>query len=252
MPGGIVSTAAAARSKKELNIFGLTRETFQRWRRDLRPARLAGLFLFEFVVVLLGVLAAQWVADWADDRRLAREAAVQYAQARQQSILAATVQKYWSQVGPCLRERAKAVARAASAGETMTSATIGRPALPMVQMPSWDEDVRRAAIARYGQDRMDAIEFFEGRTQIMTETMIRIRDAWATFALLDPANGPPSDIDRANVRAAAISVMDYVRLLGYNDSAAAMDALGVPRADWSGGELQDTAVDACGLIKDWQ
>ena len=252
MPGGIVSTAAAARSKKELNIFGLTRETFQRWRRDSRLPRLIGLFVFEFTVVLLGVLAAQWVADWAEDRRLTREAEVQYAQARQQSIMAANVQKYWARVGPCLRERAKAVARAASAGETMTSAAIGRPALPLTRMPTWDEDVRRAAIRRYGQQRMDAIEFFEGRTQIMTETMIQIRDAWSTFALLDTSNGQPSNIDRANVRAAAISVMDYVRVLGYNDSSPAMDALGVPRAEWSSGELQDTAVDACGLIKDWQ
>ena len=44
------------------------------WRR-LREGSLAKLFLFEFVVVMLGVLAAQAVAEWAgeraEDRRLA-------------------------------------------------------------------------------------------------------------------------------------------------------------------------------------
>ncbi|HQR40536.1 MAG TPA: hypothetical protein PLF26_19290, partial [Blastocatellia bacterium] len=79
-------------------------------------SRLAGLFVFEFVVVLLGVLAAQAVADWAEDRRLAHEADVQFEQARQQAILAASVQKYWANVGPCLIERARTVASAAASG----------------------------------------------------------------------------------------------------------------------------------------
>ena len=208
--------------------------------------------MFEFTVVLLGVLAAQAIAEWAGDRRLWREAEVQYQQARDQAILAARVQRYWAKVGPCLRARAMSVAQAAASGATMTAAEIGRPALPMTKMPSWDEDVRRAAIARYGEPKMDAIRFFEGRTEIMTETMIRIRDSWSTFALLDPANGTASALDRSNVRLAAISVVDHVRLLGYNDSAEAMDELGVPRAEWDGGDIGETPVDACGLIKDWQ
>ena len=252
MPGGIVSTAAAARSKKELNIFGLTRETFQRWRRDLRPARLAGLFLFEFVVVLLGVLAAQWVADWAEDRRLTREAEVQFAQARDAGIRLAQVADYWSKVSPCMVDRAAQIARLAAAGGTMSAAEIGRPALPTGQMPTWDEAVRRAAYARFGDEKMGVIANLEVGVEITMDTSRLIRDGWSTFALLDPANGTPTDADRANVRLAAIRVMDYVRLMRANGVAEEMEILGVPADQWHVGELEPLGVDRCGMLLDWQ
>ena len=233
-------------------IFKLTREGAARWLSEARLYRLAGIFLFEFVVVLLGVLAAQEVADWADDRRLAREAGVQFQQAREQAIRNAGVQKYWATVAPCLIERAREVARLAANGETMSAAEIGRPALPMTRMPSWDEDVRRAAIARFGSARMDAIANFEVNVEIARETTIGTRDNWATFALLDPANGTPSDVDRGNVRLAAIKVSDYIRLMRYNDPVADMDALEVPRAEWENVGIGNTPVDRCGFIRDWQ
>ena len=43
------------------------------WQR-LRQGNLAKLFVFEFVVVLLGVLSAQAVADWAGERAADRRA----------------------------------------------------------------------------------------------------------------------------------------------------------------------------------
>jgi hypothetical protein len=223
----------------------------QRWSWE-RWYRFAGLFLFEFVVVLLGVLAAQAVAEWADDRRMAREAEAQFAEARLWAIEVARVQTYWATVGPCLIGRARAVAQAAARGDTMSASAIGRPALPSSQMPSWSEDVRSAAIARIGKDRMDAIVESEANVQIMMETSLRIRDRWSTFALLDPANGPPSDVDRSNVRLAAIGVIDLIRVMIYNDPSAQMEALAVPRAEWKKFEIPGAPIDRCGLIRDWK
>lgn len=214
-------------------------------------ARLAGLFVFEFVVVLLGVLAAQTVAERADVRRLGREADAQMKLAIESAIEVARAQKHWAKVGPCMSERARTVARAAANGETLAASAIGRPALPFREMPSWDEDVRRAAFTRFGRDRMDAIDYFENRTQVIAETSGRVRDGWSTFTLLDPANGPPSAVDRGNVRIAAISVLDHIRLLGYGDPAESMDALGIPRDQWESVDRPET-IDDCGLIRDWR
>ena len=181
-------------------IFKLTRERFAQWLANVRLARLTGLFLFEFIVVLLGVLAAQAVAEWADERRLVRAAEVQFEQAKEQAINIARIQNHWATVGPCMSDRARAVARAAANGETLTAASVGRPSLPFRTMPDWDPDVRRAALKSIGPDRMDAIDFFEGRASVMAETSGKVRDAWSTFTLLDTANGSPSAVDRSNVR----------------------------------------------------
>jgi hypothetical protein len=119
-------------------------------------------------------------------------------------------------------------------------------------MPSWSENVRTAAIARFGKERMDAIASSESGVQIMMGTNVQIRDRWSTFALLDAANGPPSDVDRGNVRLAAISVIDLVRMMGYNDPSEVMEPLGVPQAEWKKFEIDGAAIDRCGLITNWQ
>lgn len=207
--------------------------------------------MFEFVVVLLGVLAAQAVAEWAGNRRVGRAADAQMQLAVEQATGVARVQRHWARVGACLSERARNVARAAADGQTLSASAIGRPALPFREMPAWDDEVRRAAVVRFGEERMDAIEFFENRAQVMSETSRRIRDAWATFMLLDPVNGTPSAVDRGNVRVAAISVLDHIRLLGYSDPAESMDALGVPRSEWESGDV-GSQIDDCGLIRNWR
>lgn len=214
--------------------------------------RLTGLFLFEFVVVLLGVLAAQAVAEWADERRLVRAAEVQFEQAKEQAINIARIQHHWATVGPCMSDRARAVARAAANGETLTAASVGRPSLPFRTMPDWDPDVRRAALKSIGPGRMDAIDFFEGRASVMAETSGKVRDAWSTFTLLDPANGQSSAVDRSNVRLAAISAIDHIRLLGYSDPAEEMATLGVPETEWKRTDYASGNVDECGLLRNWR
>jgi hypothetical protein len=215
-------------------------------------ARLSGVFLFEFIVVMLGVLAAQAVADWGEDRRLMRDAEVQFREARASAIQSAGTLAFWAAVGPCLIERAQQVAQSAASDQTMTAAQIGRPSLPWLQMPTWDQDVRRAAIARFGADEMGALAGMEVRAEIALETTVRVRDAWSTFALLDPANGPPTDVDRGNVRLAAIRVIDHIRVLQSNSPAEAMDRLGVKRSEWENVDFNTAPYDRCGLLREWR
>lgn len=197
-------------------------------------------------------MAAQWAADWAEDRRLADEAAVQFAQSRDAAIRLGQVMAYWQKVGPCLIDRARQVSQVAASGGTMTAAEIGRPALPSAQMPVWDPDVRRAAYARFGEEKMDVIAGLEVGLSIAMETSGLIRDGWSTFALLDPANGTPTDADRANVRLAAIKVMDYVRLMRSNGVTEEMKVLGVKPEQWQSLDLARSGVDQCGMLLNWQ
>ncbi|MCM8558119.1 hypothetical protein [Sphingomicrobium sediminis] len=73
------------------------------WKR-LREGSLAKLFVFEFIVVLLGVLAAQWVADWARERDAM--ATMEEARARADLELAdaGAVANIWQLVAPCIHD----------------------------------------------------------------------------------------------------------------------------------------------------
>ena len=232
-------------------MFKLTRAETEKGLDRHKVLHLAGLFLFEFIVVLLGVMAAQAAADWAEDRRLTHAAEVQFREARESALRSAQSMNFWATVGPCLIDRVKEVSRAAANGETLAAARIGRPALPWMSMPEWDPELRRAAIARYGQAQMNSLAQMEAGVDIARETTIRLRDAWSTFLLLDPADGPPSDADRANVRLAAIRAIDHIRVLEVNAPTDEMKGLGIDAKEWKGGSPVADDLDGCGLIRNW-
>jgi hypothetical protein len=64
----------------------------------------------------------------------------------------------------------------------------------------------------------------EVRAEIGLETTIRVRDAWSTFALLDPVNGPPTEVDRGNVK----------------------------RSEWEVIDFETAPYDRCGLLREWR
>lgn len=220
------------------------------WRR-VREGSLAKLFVFEFVVVLLGVLAAQWVADLAADRRLGREADAALAEATQRTRLVSDVQAWWTRHADCMIERTRIVAHTASEGGTMTRAEIGRPALPSSSMPSWNEDVRQAALARHGSDVMNALSQVEKGMVAMDGAANNIRDAWSTFALLEASNGAASEADRAAVRLAAVRAADHIRFLRYIYGNAEDERAALGMQDFEATDRWADIVDDCGMIRDW-
>lgn len=234
-------------------MFAAVREKLVGAWRSLREGSLAKLFVFEFVVVMLGVLAAQWVSEWAEDRRLAREAEARFEQSVRSAETVYRVLDFWSEKGPCISERADAVARAASRGEPLARAAIGRPALPRSDMPEWDVELWQAGIKHIGQDRMDAIEAFENQDDTLHKVADSIRSAWATFALLDPEIGTPSEADLANVRLAAIQVSDYIRLLRFKATEPVEERalLGLESFNWDEFDYSEAPFDECGMILGW-
>jgi hypothetical protein len=70
--------------------------------------------------------------------------------------------------------------------------------------------------------------------------------------LLDPSNGAPTDLDRSNVRLAAIQVVDHIRVLVVNTPAEQMDALGIKRSEWETVDFKTAPYDRCGLLREWR
>lgn len=183
-------------------------------------------------------------------RRLARDADRAFADAMVYVQTVNEAQYWWAQHGDCIIERARTIANAAANGETMTRAAIGRPALPSVSMPTWNEDVRQAANARKGA-AMEGIIGYETDTAAMGDAAKAIREYWSTFALLEPSNGTPSEADRAAVRLAAVQAADFVRFLRFLHSNASDERvlLGIegsgPSDRWA------DVADECGMIRNW-
>src|SRR5437868_7784966 len=70
--------------------------------RSHRLQRTGRLFLFEFVVVLLGVLAAQMLQGWVADRQSRRQASAAVAQLRVEAATMVSQAGFWRRSGPCL------------------------------------------------------------------------------------------------------------------------------------------------------
>ena len=220
------------------------------WWEDGRGRRLAGLFLFEFVVVLLGVLAAQWLQQRQQELALRDDARALLADGREshESMVARSL--HWRIYGPCVTARADSIARAASEGRTMTRAEIGRPALPSTGPVNWTPALLRAAIGLMGREKILDYQALEANSRINDNITDRIASDWAVFNLLDPAYGKPSAQDFANVRLAAVRVANNVRLLQvkYAEDEAVARRLGLKASP----PTSDVPFDRCGMIRNWK
>jgi hypothetical protein len=210
------------------------------------------LFLFEFLVIVLGVLVAQGAADWARsqaDRSDGRDLVVRLVESGRSLN---QVSNYWYLHGPCLRRHVDRIAREAVAGHSMPMEEVGRPGLPNVSDLDLSEEDWRKVILAVGPDRAQAFSEFHVGSVSIQQYSTDISNEWATFKLLDSAIGPPSAGDQARVRVATAIVDNRLRWLMFNIQQVrqGLDDAGLQSDD----ELPDSesVVDACGLIRNWE
>jgi hypothetical protein len=225
-----------------------------RWLRFRRAGR---LFLFEFVVVLLGVLAAQMLQSWAADASARAETDQVIERSRAEALRALLIANYWLKVGPCLRDRVGEIARVAAEGGTLRAKDIGRPALPLPNTLAWPESTTLVARRIYGQQFVDRYASVALDASISRREQDAIARDWASFELLDPALGPTSASDRANVRLAATQIRASIRLLMVNGEFVRTLAKQMRIQPRTGQKLEvsgvefDKVADNCGLLLHW-
>ena len=210
------------------------------------------LFAFEFCVVVLGVLVAQGVADWARTKADRREGRNLVARLVEAGRSLNQVSNYWSLHGSCLRRHVDHIAREAVAGRSMPMDEIGRPGLPNVSDLVLGEDDWRKIVLTAGSQRAEAFSDFHLDADSIDRYSTDISNEWATFKLLDPSIGPPSAEDQARVRVATAIIDDRLRWLMFNlqQTRDELRRAGLRPDD----DLPDseTLVDACGLIRGWK
>ncbi|MCM8558118.1 hypothetical protein [Sphingomicrobium sediminis] len=168
--------------------------------RDLRGRGMVGLFVFELVVVTLGVLLAQAAAGWAEDRRdVARMEGV-HDRLKIDLGNALWFADVWQTVGPCLSARVDELIRVAGSDGYPSEDQMVRPTLFIMSLrsvPAEDEVLMRRI---YGNDYVGSIAVIDQSIRMLLDESDIIGGLWLTFDLLDRANGEVRDGDRVAAR----------------------------------------------------
>ena len=220
--------------------------TVRHWWSGGSGQHAARLFVFEFVVVVAGVLVAQGLANWvklqADDREGRSLLAVAQLFVRSSNERA----NYWIRHANCVRAHVDDISRAAAAGRTLSSDAIGYATMPGVHSPNFTQDQLDKLARVIGDKRTRALERFEVIDAFVTDDSSVISNEWTNLRLLDPSLGMPSAEDRAQVRLAAV-VLDsrLAYLFGHAELVRqSIAATGIPLTN---GQPTYLRVDPCGL-----
>ena len=242
-------------------MFAALREFFSRPDNPIprkgRGRQLAALFLFEFVVVVAGVLVAQLLQERVIDARARRETDEAIERARAEAIRLVLIGDHWRRAGPCLEARVNRIARVAATGGTLDAEQLRGPATWIPITTPWSESTTLVARRAHGNTLVDQYADLAVNASVVRAANDALIHNWRSFKLLDPSLGQPSPADRANVRLAAMQVRAALRTLMRNANVV-KTLTGQMRIHPAPGQklevtgLQvDREVDDCGLPRKW-
>lgn len=171
------------------------------------------MFLFEFLVVVAGILTAQALANWVAGRAEQRAVNEEDKRVRYEIGRARQVARVWSAATPCLVERVERVARQASRGDPLDPDELKVPRFIGYTVEPFSPDMNREFHERLGNERVDNYAVVTSASVTLVNTYRDVRRGWDRFALLDPALGPSSALDRATVRDVAVQLRSQLDLI---------------------------------------
>jgi hypothetical protein len=188
-------------------------QTVRHWWQGGRGKVTARLFAFEFLVVVAGVLTAQGLANWVADRADQRAVNEEDRRVRYEIGRARQVARIWSAASPCLTEQVERVARLASASRPADRAELSVPRFIGYTVEPVSPEMNREFHDRFGNKQADNYAVVMAASATLVEAYRDVRRGWDRFALLDPALGPASALDRATVRDQAVQLRSQLALI---------------------------------------
>lgn len=187
--------------------------TVRQWWGNERGKVTTRLFLFEFVVVVAGVLTAQALASWVTDRVERRAVNEEDERVRYEIGRTRQVARIWSASVPCLVKRVESIARQASTNEPVDVGELKPPRFIGYTVEPLSPDMNREFHDRFGNERVDNYIVVASASATLLNTYRDVRTGWNRFALLDPALGRPSAADRTTVRDVAVQLRSQLDLI---------------------------------------
>ncbi|QNM82135.1 hypothetical protein H8M03_08865 [Sphingomonas sabuli] len=181
-------------------------QTVRHWWGSGRGKMTARLFLFEFVVVVAGVLVAQGLANWVQDRADRDHMRDERARARQELSQFGYSALAWKAAAPCLAERVATI----MSGQVRAGKDLQRPSLTTLNYTPPDEHSLLLIGKTYGAEERDLYKMLASDLGNMKARGASLIAAWSRFALLDPANGPIGPSDFVQVRIAGADILGTI------------------------------------------
>ncbi|WP_271078825.1 hypothetical protein [Aurantiacibacter sp. MUD61] len=194
-------------------MFLAIREWFFR-KRDRTPGRkrrIAKLFLFEFVIVVLGVLTAQLLSEAVVDSRQRQDARAALALAKGEASVLLALAEISEETAPCLRERSEALLGIAMSGGTVPPEALEAPLLPSVQITPWSDRLVGAVRDNFGGSTVGRHAILVSNAESITNANTAITQAWAEYELLAQEFGGVSEREQEELRQAAIDLRRSLR-----------------------------------------
>jgi len=181
-------------------------QAVRKWWHSGRGQHTVRLFVFELVVVMIGVLAAQEIQSWAQKRSALKGIESLHQQLWHDFSVYRTIARINQAAIPCLDERIDQVLSAAS-GSTPIDPALLTPVRLLGMGP--DEISPESFVLlreRYGLKVYDRVGSMEFNLKDNEEATQSINRRWYAFQRLDPHHGTVSEGDRSAAREAAIQI----------------------------------------------
>lgn len=197
--------------------------TVRYWWSEGSGQRTARLFVFEFVVVVAGVLVAQGLGDWAHDRGVDRQVTEENARIEYQIGRTQQYDKVLSVAAPCLRARITDLIEAVGTGRRYPDDYLTMPSSEIYMVEPVSLALALPMRDKYGAKRMEAFFAATATADNGRVTARDLNDQWTKFALLNPRYGTLESADRASLRAAGAQALRDLNRIELN--AAMMDSI---------------------------
>ena len=173
------------------------------WFGKLRRRRWIVLFIFEFFVVLLGVLAAQGLQSWFQSRQEARLAAAARATLDRNLRSIALSVEIRRRGLMCYGQRLAQYAQAIRDGSSVPVG-LTPPAEALVIDLGWSGEVPGLVAEHYGSELADKYVNIALWVDALRRAQQREQDSWTDLSRLSPRLGQPSEADRSAAKGALI------------------------------------------------
>jgi hypothetical protein len=172
------------------------------WWRGGRGKVTARLFLFELCVVVLGVLIAQGLANFAQRQSDYANMEEERSRALYELESAHQVVRAWSAAVPCLNARMDEVID----GRPLSAGDLRRPALSQPRFSPQDPATLSLIAERHGVDEKNHFQALTDNLESLRSRSEAMVSLWGRLMLVSPTNGQATPEDRAQARLAAADI----------------------------------------------
>lgn len=181
-------------------------QAVRHWWHSGRGQHTVRLFVFELVVVMIGVLAAQQIQSWAQKRAALKEVESLHQQLWHDFSVYRTIAQIDQAAIPCFERRIDQVLTAAGGSTPVDPALLTPARLVGMGPDEISPDNFILLRERYGNSVYDRVGSMEFNLKIDEEATRSLNRWWYTFERLDPRHGSVSEADRSAARDAATNI----------------------------------------------